>query len=400
MSQFSEQSLELTLEQQRRTYKLLILMAIAMPLAFSSWMTLLNNFTIEAAQFDGQDIGLLQSIREIPGFLAFTAIFILAFLHEQRFALISLFLLAVGVIATPFFPTTAGLLVTTFIMSVGFHYFETLNQSLKWQWLPKQSAAQQMGKLMAIGSLCSLAVYGFIWAADNLLELTYKQMYLFTGGASLLLIAYMFLAFPKFKAPVEQHNKIIVRKKYWLYYSLTFMSGARRQIFVVFAGFMMVEKFGYDVGDIALLYLINHLFNFFFAEKIGRWIGRVGERNALCVEYIGLALVFTSYAFVENRYHAAGLYIIDHLFFAMAIAIKTYFQKIADPKDMAATSAVSFTINHIAAVIIPVTFGALWLVSPASVFLIGACMAIISLILSRFIPRHPSQSNRTFSVYK
>jgi hypothetical protein len=369
-------------------------MAIVMPLAFASWMTLLNNFSIEAAQFTGKEIGFLQSIREIPGFLAFTAIFILAFLHEQRFALISLMLLALGVFATPFFTSALGLYITTFVMSVGFHYFETLNQSLKWQWLDKDSAAEKMGKLLAVGSMCSLVVYAFIYLADNLFKLGYLEIYLITSSTALVLVAYMFFAFPLFKNPVEQHKKIVLKKKYWLYYGLTFMSGARRQIFVVFAGFMMVEKFGYSVGDVALLYLINHVFNFFFAEKIGRWIGKVGERRALLVEYIGLAVVFTGYAFVNDRYIAAGLYVVDHLFFAMAIAIKTYFQKIAEPQDMAATAAVSFTINHIAAVVIPAAFGLIWLYSPSSVFLIGASMALVSLVLSRFMPYRPSQTNR------
>ncbi len=367
-----------------------------MPLAFSSWVTLLNNFAIDSAQFTGKEIGFLQSIREIPGFLAFTAVFILAFLHEQRFALISLLLLAVGVFATPFFPTVMGLYLTTFIMSVGFHYFETLNQSLKWQWLDKETAAEQMGKLIGIGSLCSLSVYGFVWLADTVLELSYTHMYVITSGLALVLIAYMFIAFPRFENPVTQHKKLIIRRKYWLYYALTFMSGARRQIFMVFAGFMMVEKFGYGVGEIALLYTVNHLFNFFFAERIGRWIGKVGERRALFVEYSGLAIVFLSYAFVEDKNIAAGLYIVDHLLFAMAIAIKTYFQKIAAPEDMAATSAVSFTINHIAAVIIPATFGLIWLVKPSWVFIIGALLALGSLALSRLMPNSPSQTIRLY----
>ena len=92
--------------------------------------------------------------------------------------------------------------------------------------------------------------------------------------------------------------------------------------------------------------MVNHLINLFFAPTIGKWIGRLGERLTLRIEYIGLVLVFSGYAVVENGYLAAGLYIVDHLFFAMAIAIKTYFQKIADPRDLAATAGVSFTINH------------------------------------------------------
>lgn len=171
------------------------------------------------------------------------------------------------------------------------------------------------------------------------------------------------------------------------------MSGARRQIFTVFAGFLMVEKFGYSVSDITLLFLINYLFNFLFAKKIGRFIGVVGERKALMFEYVGLIFVFVGYGLVQTAEWAAALYVIDHLFFALALAIKTYFQKIADPADMASTAGVSFTINHIAAVVIPVTFGFIWLISPSSVFYIGAGMAAISLLLSLNIPRKPEEGN-------
>ena len=155
----------------------------------------------------------------------------------------------------------------------------------------------------------------------------------------------------------------------------------------------MVERFGYTAADITLLFLINYLFNFLFAKKIGRYIGKVGERKALMFEYIGLIGVFVGYALVQSAQWAAALYVIDHLFFALALAIKTYLQKIADPADMASTAGVSFTINHIAAVFIPVSFGFIWLVSPAAVFYIGAIMAGVSLILSLNIPAKPEEGN-------
>jgi len=84
-----------------------------------------------------------------------------------------------------------------------------------------------------------------------------------------------------------------------------------------------------------------------------------------------------------------ALYLVDHLFFAMAIAIKTYFQKIADPADIAATSSISFTINHIAAVVLPALLGLLWIVNYGAVFLVGAVIACGSLSLSQLIPDKP-----------
>jgi len=92
---------------------------------------------------------------------------------------------------------------------------------------------------------------------------------------------------------------------------------------------------------------------------------------------------------------AAVLYVIDHMFFALALALKTYFQKIADPGDIAPTAAVAFTINHIAAVFLPAVLGYLWLVSPGGVFLLAAIMAAGSLCLALLIPRHPEPGNET-----
>ena len=180
-----------------------------------------------------------------------------------------------------------------------------------------------------------------------------------------------------------------------LYYMLVFFSGARRQIFMVFAAFMMVEKFGYSVSQITALYLLNYAINIWLAPLIGRMIGRWGEHRALTFEYIGLICVFTAYAFVGTAVVAAVLFVIDHLFFAMAIAIKTYFQKVADPRDFAPTAAVSFTINHIAAVVIPVVFGFIWLVSPAAVFLTGAAIAALSLMCAQLVPRTPPPGRET-----
>ena len=157
----------------------------------------------------------------------------------------------------------------------------------------------------------------------------------------------------------------------------------------------MVEKFGLNVGYITLLYLVNHLINIYLAPRIGRLISFWGERRALTFEYIGLILVFSAYAFVENPYVAGCLYIIDHLFFAFAIGIKSYFQKIANPAEIASTAGVSFTINHIAAVFIPALFGLVWLISPSAVFLAGAAMACCSLLLARNVPENPEPGRET-----
>jgi hypothetical protein len=372
---------------------LLLLMAGAVPLSFATWQALLNNFAIERAAFTGIEIGVLQSLREVPGFLAFAVVFLLFLLREQSIALISLALLGVGTLITGFFPNVMGLYITTVIMSVGFHYYETIQTSLSLQWLDKDKAPEVLGRIIAVGAFTSIVTFGMIWLAFDLASLGFTAVYALGGAATVLIALICAVSFPQFPAKIRQHRHMVLRKRYWLYYALTFLSGARRQIFIVFAGFLMVEKFGYSVAAISVLFLINASLNMLFAARIGRLIGIVGERAALVFEYTGLVIVFIAYAFVNNAELAAGLYIVDHFFFALAIAIKTYFQKIADPADFASSAGVAFTINHIAAVILPAVLGILWLNSPATVFLVGAVLAGLSLLLSFNIPARPGPAN-------
>ena len=378
---------------RRTPVALLILMSIAMPVAFNTWNALINNFVVERAAFTGVEIGILQSLREVPGFLAFTTVFVLLLLREQTFAVLSLALLGAGVAATGFFPTPYGLYFTTVVMSAGFHYFEAVKQSLALQWLAREEAPQVLGRLIAVGSVTGLVVYCVLWLLLEVFDIDYAWILLLAGGTCTGFALVMWLGFPHFRAGTEQHSRIILRRRYWLYYALTFFSGARRQIFMVFAAFLMVEKFGYTAAQVTLLFLINYVFNWLFAEKIGVVIRRVGERRALTIEYLGLVIVFTSYAFVGNAWLAAALYVVDHMFFALYIAMTTYFHKIADPADLASSAGVSFTINHIAAVVVPAALGLVWVTSSSAVFLIGTGFALCSLLLSQNVPDRPAPGN-------
>lgn len=383
----------------RRPVSLLFLMALAMPIAFNTWAALLNNFVIEVADFDGADIGLLHTIREIPGFLAVGVIAIILFVREQVLGMVALILLGAATAVTAWFPSMGGILTLTMLSSIGFHYYETVNQSLQLQWLKIEDAPRMLGWLMAVGSFATLIAYLAIMALWDALNLSYNIVYMVGGGLTVVIAVFAMLAYPQFEARTPQHKKMILRRRYWLYYALQFMGGARRQIFMVFAGFMMVEKFGYDVHEITTLYLINLVANILFAPLLGRAVGYFGERRTLGFEYIGLILVFLSYGGVYylgwGVMVAATLYVLDHLFFGLAMAQKTYFQKIADPADIAPTAAVAFTINHIAAVFLPVGLGLLWLISPAAVFFLAAGMAAVSFALAMLIPRHPTRGNET-----
>ena len=370
--------------------QLLYLLAAVVPIAFTAWNALLNNFVVEVAGFNGEKIGLLQSIREIPGLLAFSIVFILMIFRQQTAAYVSLFLLGLGTLLTGFFPSTIGLYATTLLMSVGFHYLETLHSSLSLQWIQKEQAPSFLGKLSALRSFMALFILGLLYIMMQILNIGYIAVYVFSGGVTMLLAVIAWMGFEHFKDDVVQETRLFLRKEYWLFYILTFLAGARRQIVVVFAGFLLVEKFHFSVENMLLLLIANTIINMICAPYAGKLIERFGENLSLKLEYICIVLIFILYGLVQSQIMAVVLYILDNLFYTIAIALKTYFQKIADPKDISVTSGVASAINHIAAVFLPFTLGIIWIYSTSAVFFIGAAIAMVAFLLTFLLPKKES----------
>ncbi|MCA9732352.1 MAG: MFS transporter [Deferribacteres bacterium] len=374
-------------------FRFLALLTIASTAGLQAWRTLFNNFAVEIVHLQGQHIGMIQSVREIPGFLALLAIFIISLIKEHHLSSLSIVILGVGVALTGVYPTYTGVILTTLLMSFGFHYYETTNQSLTLQYFDKETSPWVFGKLRSYAAASSIGVGGLIWAFS--FYLSYKLMFAISGGAIILIGIWGLMQNPTREDLPSQRKKMVLRKKYWLYYFLTFMAGARRQIFVAFAVFLLVKKFAFTVQEITALFIVNNIVNYFLSPMIGKAIIRFGERKVLSLEYTSLLFIFTAYAFVESKIFVAILYILDHIFFNFAIGIRTYFQKIGNPKDIAPTMAVGFTINHIAAVVIPAAGGLLWIVDYRIPFLLGAGLSFISLIGVQFIKSKPAFANRS-----
>ena len=367
-------------------YRFLIVLTISSTIGLQAWRTLFNNFAVEIAGLEGVHIGVIQSVREIPGFLALLAVFIMLVMREHRLSALSILFLGLGVALTGLFPSYIGLIGTTLIMSFGFHYYETTNQSLTLQYFDENTSPYVFGKQRSYASAANIGVGVLIFLLEPFLS--YCWLYLAIGGLIIASALWGFSHDPSSCETVPQHKKMIFKKKYGLFYFLTFMAGARRQIFIAFSVFLMVKNFGFSVKEITLLFVVNNVINYFLSPYIGKCIIRFGERKVLSLEYFSLIFIFIAYATVQSRLIIALLYILDHIFFNFAIAIRTYFQKIGDPKDIAPSMAVGFTINHIAAVVLPAIGGILWMTDYRIPFIAAAVMSMISLAAVQMIPTH------------
>ena len=375
---------EIKTEIEKQAFVFLFILTFAQIISFQAWQTLYTNFIVDAIGLNAAQNGIVQSLREVPGLLAITVLFWLRFVKEEDMAFISVFFLGIGVMITGFLQSFSGIILSTLCMSFGFHYFETINQSMTLQAFNTKVAPLVFGRLRSISALGTIFVSLLLLLVVG--RFSYESMYFVTGLIGIIGAFFAFFKRPDLsKLEVVQRKGLIFKKKYWLFYLLTFLSGGRRQIFMIFSLFLLVEKFDYTVTMVTFLFLVNNTVNWILNPVIGRLINILGEKILLTLQFAPAIFIFLGYAYIDNGHIVAFLYILDQFTFSFNIAEKTFFQKMGEPEDISPSMAVSFSINHIAAVIMPVTGGFLWLIDYKLPFLLGAVLAVISLFLVQFI---------------
>ena len=167
-------------QHQKPMFRYLAVLTAASMVGLQGYAILINNFAVETVHLEGRHIGIIQSVREVPGFLALTAVYVMMVVKEHRLSALSIALLGIGVGLTGLFPSFAGVAVTTLIMSFGFHYYETTNQSLTLQYFSTHLSPLVMGKLRSLAAIASIISAGIIWCLGGFMG--YRGLFLTLGG--------------------------------------------------------------------------------------------------------------------------------------------------------------------------------------------------------------------------
>jgi hypothetical protein len=376
---------EITTEFGRRMYLFLFVLTLASTVAFQAWSIMCANFAVDVVGLTAAQFGIIHSVREVPGLLTALVIALLYLMREETLAAFAVLALGLGVLLTGMFPSYSGMLFTTLLLSTGFHFFEANNQSLILQSYDARVTPLVMGRLRGLTAGGNLLAGVCILGCSTFLG--FPQMYLIVGGLAFCAALYALFRRPDCSILPKQRAGIVFKRRYWLFYALTVLAGARRQIFTVFSVLLLVERFEYSITGISVLFIINNAINWFLNPLIGKAINAWGERRLLTLEYVTVLGIFSGYALLDNHLLICVLYVIDQVVFNFAIAVRTFFQKIAAPEDIAPSMAVSVTINHIAAVGVPAVGGMLWLIEYSIPFWMGAGLALVSLLLVQYIDR-------------
>ena len=376
--------------EQRPMLRFLIVLTAAATIGLQGYTILFNNFAAEMVRMDGSQVGVVQSVREIPGLLTLLLIFVLLIVREHKLAALSVVLLGFGTGITALFPTYSWVIFTTVVMSFGFHYYESTNQSLTLQYFSTAVSPMIFGRLRALAAISSVAAGILVYCLGGIAD--YREMYLVIGALVFVAGVWGLFQNPTHVDIIPQRKKMFLRRKYTLFYILTFLSGARRQIFVVFSILLLVQVFHFTVRDMTLLFIVNNIVAYILNSVIGKAINRYGERFISSIEYSGVVVVFLVYAFSTSKNLVMLMYIFDNILYNLDVSIRTYFQKVADPADIASSMSVGFTINHIAAVFLPALGGFFWMIDYRIPFVAGSVLGMVSLVAAQWmkVPDKPA----------
>jgi predicted MFS family arabinose efflux permease len=384
---------------KRRTLTYLVVANFLLYFGFRIWQTTINNFAVEDLGIGALDVGWMQSLREIPGLTGFLLGFIAIYLSEVRIMAVSVILLGGGLFFSGQANDLPFLLMSVLVMSIGFHMFYPSSDSVVLMAVEKENAPKTLGQLSSLGAIAALIATAVVYFLAE--PLGYRTLFMITGGL-VVLGGVLLLPLGGAQKGLPSRRKVILRKKYWLYYLLSFLMGSRRHIFTTFAIFLLVQKFEISVQTTAILFFVNSVMNIFTYQFIGRMVGRLGERLMLSVAFSALVFVFLGYAFVTSLTVLFVLFVLDNMLFGFNLSITTYFQKIAETQEeITSNVAVQQTINHISAVVVPVIGGAAWELFGSQIpFLVGVGIVVVSLVLVQFmrVPKVVAHIEDTITV--
>jgi predicted MFS family arabinose efflux permease len=389
------------MREHKRLFITLAIASFFLYFGFNVWRAIFNNFAVEEIGVTATQIGLIQSLRELPGLMGFTLGFLVLWLSEMRVLGFSVLLMGVGIALTGWANGLGLLILGSMVMSFGFHYFYPSNSSVVLMGVGKEDAPKMLGFLRSVSSAAAVAgtalvaifVIGLEFGPISIPAWGYRTTLWVTGGMVILgSLLVLRNGLGAGKGVQRENRKVIFRREYWLYYTLTFLMGIRRHIFTTFAIFMLVSVYEIPVSWTATLLLVNNLISTFSSAGLGLLVVRFGERKVLTVNFLGLIGVFLGYALTSFLPLLFFLFILDHVFFGFNLAIESYFQKIAlSPQEITSNLGMAQTINHVSALVVPVLGGILWeQVSPSAPFIAGVIVAAVSLILVQFMRTEPS----------
>jgi MFS family permease len=372
----------------KRDWRYFTFLTFLFSFGFAIYSGVFQNFLRDVLNAGPQQLGNMESMREIPGLLAALTAGTLVALAESRIAGVGLLITGIGIGLSGFMGSFWALVGMTVFWSVGFHLYATVSPAITLALAKGVEGGRHLGRMSGVGATATLvALAGATFAAKLFKGIPYSA-YFVLAGVTIALGAVLCMRLSA-HAEGSPRAKLIIRKEYGLYYFLIFLEGCRRQIFSIFASFALILVYKVPLENMLVLQFINAIMITISAPAMGKYIDRHGERGPLTFYSIGLILVFFGYASIQNVYALYGLFLIDNVLFSFSVGFTTYLHRIVRPGELTPCLAMGTTMNHIAAVTVPCTGAWLWqhYHNYQIPFWVGVGIAFVALIANQWLPK-------------
>lgn len=392
-----------TSQRLQRDWQLFTALSFLFSFGFAVYSGVFQNFLRDELGATPLQLGQLESLREIPGLLAAITAGTLAALAESRIAGLGLIITAIGIAFTGDAALWAEhlqpgggaqtlrfmlLVAVTVFWSVGFHLWASMSPAITLALSKGQQEGRNLGRMQSVGYIATIVALGLSWLCSQAIADIGYRPFFYIAGVAIAISGVLSMLLSQHSAGGTR-APIILRREYGLYYLMSFLEGCRRQIFGIFAGYTLIKVYHVDLKGMLALQLLNAGLIAITAPMMGRMIDKRGERGPLTFYSVALIVVFLGYAFVPNLWLLFVLYIVDNVLFTFSVGITTYLNRIVRPQELTPCISMGVTMNHIAAVTIPVGGAWLWqhFENYQIPFWIGAAIACIALIVTFYLPK-------------
>ncbi|MBM3473810.1 MAG: MFS transporter [Armatimonadetes bacterium] len=356
-----------------------------------------NNYLNDTFHLGEVARGDLEFPRELPGFLVAVSAGLLFFLAETRIGAVAAVVTAAGMVGLSLVGDNyAAMMVLMIAWSAGTHLSMPVQGSIGLSLSRENQEGRRLGQLGSVSGAAYVIGCGIVWWLLRQYPRAYHLTFL-VGGAGYAVAAIVLLLMDP-SVGSRTRPKIALHPRYWLYYVLSVLFGARKQVFLTFGPWVLVKVYGQPASIFAVLLLVGGIAGIFLRPLLGRLIDRVGERAVLMGDAVILIVICLGYGFGDRlglgRHGTIHLlyvcYVLDQVVFATGMARSTYLKKIAvDPQHVASSLALGVSLDHATSMSIPRAGGRLWHAygrfGYRYVFLAAAGIAIVNLLFASLI---------------
>jgi predicted MFS family arabinose efflux permease len=266
-------------------------------------------------------------------------------------ASVSLALMGIGYGLFTITNSYTALIAVALISSLGFHNWTPLQGALAMNMTTRERSGRVMGSLTSVMSLATIFGMGIIAIITRIFQDMSLRTFYAAGGFIIIVAAALLTRVPSDVGRTDTAQpRMLIKRRYWLYYVLILFQGARTQVFHAFGVLVLVRYYSMPVWNVSLLLVAGAVVNLFIAPIFGSLIDRYGERIVLSVGYVLLALCFVGYATIHNIWALSGLLITINLLLTLGMGLSTYVNRIAPKEELTPTLTAGVSVNHITSV--------------------------------------------------